>query len=288
MTLNLKTRYIRYLYPTCRSYCNNKSIYERDEAGPQPRKVHGNLYPEWRRPWIQRDGEWSSKLSVFVEKSPSMHVLNAMQKIPDLTVQDVKEWWGQMKLIQEIENQRYLPERVAALGVNLGAVHFFTYRQCAVRVKGQTEWIEGDITSLNLPDSFRDGYYVESIDCTKFHHNGIRYEGLQNLLGLSFLKWLSLKNNRNVDVWCLDRIAGQNGNSLEFLNIEGCNLCPGGVHAIARMEALKILEVSDPGDNIQLQAALSILEQERPHLLINASTATEDRLVLKDLYKDCT
>lgn len=133
MTLNLKPLYLRSLYSTCRSYCDYKSIYERDEAGPQPRKVHGKFYPEWRRPWIQRDGEWSSKLSIFVEKSPSMHILNAMQKIPTLTVQDVKEWWGQMKMIQEIENQKFLPERVAALGSNLAAVHFFTYRCCAVR-----------------------------------------------------------------------------------------------------------------------------------------------------------
>lgn len=147
------------------------------------------------------------------------------------------------------------------------------------RIKGRSDWISGDITTLNLPDTYRDGYYVEAIDCTNFHHNGIRYEGLQNLSGLSFLKWLSLKNNRHVDVWCLDRIAGQNGSSLEYLNIEGCNLCPGGVYAIARMQALKFLVISDPGDNVELQAALSILEQERPDLLINASTVAEEKNV---------
>ncbi|XP_023938697.2 distal membrane-arm assembly complex protein 2 [Bicyclus anynana] len=276
MALNLKSLHLRSLYPTFRNYCDYKSIYERDEAGPQPRKVHGTVYPDWRRPWVQRDGEWHSKLSIFVEKSPSMHILNAMQKIPSLTIQDIKEWWTDMKVVQEIENQKYLPERVAALGINLAAVHFFTYRQCAVRLKGQQQWISGDLTTLNLPDSYKDGYYVEAVDCSKFHHNGIRYEGLQNLSGLNFLKGLSLKNNKHVDVWCLDRIAGNNGSSLEYLNIEGCNLCPGGIYAIARMEALKLLKITDPGDNVELQVALSMLEQERPNLFINASNDNDE------------
>lgn len=124
------------LYLNSRNYCEYKSIYERDEAGRKPRKIHGQEYPEWRRPWIEREGEWSSKLSIFVEKSPSMHVLNAMQKIPNLSFKDIKDWWAEMKVIQEIQNQKYLAERVAALGSNLAAVHFFTYRQAAVKLVG--------------------------------------------------------------------------------------------------------------------------------------------------------
>lgn len=118
---------------TSRHYCEHKSVYERHEAGKQPRKVHGQLYPEWRKPWIERDGEWSSKLSVFVEKNPSMHILNAMQKLPDITWQDIKDWWAEMKVIQEIKNQEFKAERFKTLGSNLGAVHFFVYRQAIVR-----------------------------------------------------------------------------------------------------------------------------------------------------------
>lgn len=138
------------------------------------------------------------------------------------------------------------------------------------RLKDSQEWISGDATKLKLPDHYVDGYFVEAVDCTNFHHNGIRYEGLQNLLNLHFLKWLSLKNNKYVDVWCLDRIAGQNGNTLEYLDISGCNLCVGGVFALIRMPALKFLVVSDPGVNVDVQAALSMLEQEKSKLLIKA------------------
>ncbi|OWR45112.1 hypothetical protein KGM_208183 [Danaus plexippus plexippus] len=175
-----------------------------------------------------------------------------------------------MKVLQEIHNQKFLTERIAALGSNLAAVHFFTYRQCAVRLKDEKQWITGDITTLNLPDHFVEGYYVEAVDCTNFHHNGIRYEGIKNLSGLNFLKWLSLKNNKHVDVWCLDRLAGQNGETLEYLDLQGCQLCVGCIYALARMPALKYLTVTDPGDNVEVQAALSLLESSKPGLLIAA------------------
>lgn len=132
------------------------------------------------------------------------------------------------------------------------------------------------MTTLDLPSTYAEGYYVEAVDCTNFHHNGIRFEGLENLSGLSVLKWLSLKNNKYVDVWCLDRVAGQNGKTLEYLDISGCQLCVGCIFALARMKALKYLVITDPGDNMELQAGLSMLEQEKPKLLIKAISDTDD------------
>ncbi|XP_013186211.1 uncharacterized protein LOC106131606 [Amyelois transitella] len=268
-TANLN-RWCRPLFITSRHYCEHKSIYERDEAGEKPRLVRGKPYPEWRKPWIKRDGEWKSKLSVFIEKNPSPDIMYALSNIPNLTMDQIKQWWAHMKVVQEIENQRRLPERIAALGSNLAALHFFTYRGCAVRMKGSKEWVAGDALTLKLPTSYIDGHFVEAVDCTHFHHNGIRFEGIENLLGLNFLKWLSLKNNRHVDVWCLDRLSGQNGKTLEYLDISGCNLCVGCIVAISRMNALKYLVLTDPGPNIKLQAAISQLEEEKPHLLIKA------------------
>ncbi|XP_075985008.1 distal membrane arm assembly component 2 [Anticarsia gemmatalis] len=270
MALSLKpNRHYRPLYTIARTYCD-KSIYQREEEGEKPRTVHGQAYADWRKPWIKRDGEWKSKLSVFVEKNPSPDVLAAMSRIPNLNMKMVKDWWANMKQLQEIENQKFLKERVATLGSNLGAVHFFTFRQAAVRLKGSPRWIKGDITTLKLPDSYEDGWLVEAVDCTDFHHNGIRYEGLQNLANLNFLKWLCIRNSKHVDVWCIDRIAGQNGQSLEYLDMSGCKLCVGSIMALARMPALKYLVLTDPGDNMTLQAALSMLEEEKPDLLIKA------------------
>lgn len=134
MALNLKPyRVYQSLLITSRHYCEEKSIYQRNEEGPKPRTVHGKLYPDWRKPWIQREGEWSSKLSVFIEKNPNPNIVNALSKLPNLTYADVKEWWQSMKELQEIKNQDYIPQRVATLGANLAALHFFTYRGCSVR-----------------------------------------------------------------------------------------------------------------------------------------------------------
>lgn len=118
-----------------RDYCEKmeKTIYQREEEGAKPRTVYGKPYPEWRKPWIQRQGEWKSKFSVFIEKNPNPDILNAMSQIPDLTFDKVKEWWKSMKEKQEIHNQQYIPKRVTMLGSNLAAMHFFLYRQNAIR-----------------------------------------------------------------------------------------------------------------------------------------------------------
>lgn len=134
IAVNIQARNLRHsIYITSRGYSDNKSIYERLEEGKLTRVVHGQEYPEWRKPWIERDGEWKSKLAVFSDKNPSTEILNAMQKLPSLDVQAVKDWWAEMKETQEIQNQKYLPERVASLGANLAAMHFFIYRHCSVR-----------------------------------------------------------------------------------------------------------------------------------------------------------
>jgi hypothetical protein len=133
MALNIKKlNFLRPIFITSRCYCE-KSIYQKHEEGEKPHLVHGKPYPEWRKPWIKRDGEWTTKLSVFVEKNPNPDIMSMLSRIPDLTVQKVKDWWENMKQLQEIENQKYLPDRTATLGANLAAIHFFTYRYCTVR-----------------------------------------------------------------------------------------------------------------------------------------------------------
>lgn len=133
MALTLKPNcYYRPFITLARNYCE-KSIYQRNEEGTPPRTAQGKLYPDWRKPWIQRDGEWKSKLSVFIEKNPSPDIMNAFSQVPDLTFSKIKEWWKSMKVLQEIHNQKFLPERVSILGSNLAAMHFFIYRHAALR-----------------------------------------------------------------------------------------------------------------------------------------------------------
>ncbi|KAL4716206.1 hypothetical protein ACJJTC_004700 [Scirpophaga incertulas] len=263
---NKSWRSLRPLF-TSRGYCE-KSIYQKHEEGEKPRLVYGKEYPEWRKPWIKRKGEFTSKLGLFVEKNPNPDILNMLSKAPNLTVAKIKKWWSEMKDLQEIENQKYLPERVAALGFNLAAVQFFVYRSCSVRLKDSQDWIKGDITTLKLPTTFVEGYLVEAIDCSTFYRGGIRYEGLENIGNLPFLKWLSLRNGKHIDIWCVNRVASLAGETLEYLDLSGCNLCSNCVFALARMHKLRILVITDPGDNLEMQTALSLLEEENPQLML--------------------
>lgn len=262
------TRPTRQCYITYRCYCDGKSIHQRGEEGKPPREVYGIPYPEWRKPWIERDGEFRSKLSVFVRRRPNPNILSTLQKLPNFSINMVKEWWADMKELQEVENQKYISQRVEILGSNLAAVHYFTYRGAAVRLKYSNNWLTGVEESLKLPNRFEKGYDVEAIDCSNFSEGGLRYEGLENLQDLPHLKWLSLKNNKLIDVWGLDRIAGQNGSTLEYLDITGCKMTAGCIQALARMTSLKLLIVSIPDDDEMLQTGLSLLEEDNSKLLI--------------------
>ncbi|GBO99408.1 Distal membrane-arm assembly complex protein 2 [Eumeta japonica] len=251
-----------------RNCSEEKSIYQRHEEGPRERTVHGQPYPDWRKPWIQRSGEWYSKLNIFVEKNPNADALYILQKVPDFNLQVAKEWWAEMKELQERQNQRYIPQRVDILGPNLAAMHYFTFRGAAVRLKNENNWISGNPMDLDLPVKFAEGYFIEAIDCSTFKKGGIRYEGIPNLGELNFLKWLSLQNNSHVDEWSLDKLAGQNGSTIEYLDIRGISFNVGCVYALARMPKLQVVLISDISDNLEIQAALSVLEMENPNLLI--------------------
>lgn len=122
----------RGIYSSYRCYCE-KSIYQKLEEGEKERTVYGQPYPDWRKPWIKRKGEFTSKLNIFVEKNPSPDILNAMQKIPEMSWQNVKDWWAKMHEIKERQNQMYLEERNETLGSNLAAAHFFIYRGASVK-----------------------------------------------------------------------------------------------------------------------------------------------------------
>lgn len=252
-----------------RRYCQSR--YEKDEAGRQPRVVQGKPYPEWRRPWAERDGEWYSKFKLFLEeRNPSPDVLNFMQKIPDFSIDKARSWWRKSKEFHAIANQKYISERVEILGPDLAAAHFVCFREGAIKFKNQSNWLKGDPTKdeLKLPVTYDDNYIVEMIDCSGFKDGGLRYEGLLNLSNLSSLKWLSLKNNIYVDEWGVDRIVGQCGQSLEYLDLSGCPIALGTIIALARIPNLKVLILSDIEYPEEIQAGIATLEAENESLLV--------------------
>lgn len=122
-----------FVFITSRCYSEDKSIYQQDEEPKKVRHVYGKPYPEWRKPWLERENEWRSKLSVFVRKDSNPNTLLVMQSLPNFNLTVLKDWWKDLKEKQAIENQLYISERVEILGPNLAAAHFFTYRGASIR-----------------------------------------------------------------------------------------------------------------------------------------------------------
>ena len=62
----------------------------------------------------------------------------------------------------------------------------------------------------------------------------------------SVVQWLDLSYCEYFDEWCLDRVTGEHGDSLEYLNISGCrSLDWNGLECIWRLRKLKTLVIKD-------------------------------------------
>jgi len=143
-----------------------------------------------------------------------------------------------------IVSQVFLRERLEALGPDLAAAHFLCHRNCRVRFRGHTDWTElNEDGSLDLPALYVPGWHIEAIDAATAE---LVYEGFQNFRNLEYLKWLDLSYCEYFDEWCLDRVTGEHGDSLEYLNISGCrSLDWNGLECIWRLRKLKTLVIKD-------------------------------------------
>ena len=117
------------------------------------------------------------------------------------------------------------------------------------RFRGHDKWtqLEPD-GSLNIPSQYVPGWHIEAIEASTAD---LVYEGLQNFRNLQHLKWLDLSYCQYMDEWCMDRITGELSDSLEYLNISGCqNVNWNGLEVVWRLRNLKTLVIKDM-DHIQ-------------------------------------
>ena len=72
-------------------------------------------------------------------------------------------------------------------------------------------------------------------------------------------QWLDLSYCEHIDEWCMDRITGEFGDSLEHLNISGCRaLNWNGLECVWRLRSLKTLVIKDM-DHVQDSASKSCI-----------------------------
>lgn len=137
------------------------------------------------------------------------------------------------------------------------------------RFEGQEKWFKmnkrnkcDDLPKVNTP-----GFYVSEIDCSNMN---IYYEGLENMVRLKKLTWLSFKNCKTIDDFCLDRISGEYGETLKYLDISGCSITERGLNAFYRLSNLETLVVSNITRSTAFELTCAMLEELFPKLVIES------------------
>jgi len=171
---------------------------------------------------------------------------------------------------QLVASQKFVGERVLALGPDLAAAVFLINRNCRVKFKDRPAWVSADamikIKGMGIPASWQPGWYVEAIDASC---SNLVYEGFNNLRNLIFLKSLDVSYCPEIDDWCLDRISGEYQDSLEELDLSGCKMVNlTGLEVLWRLRKLKVLKLKDMDHIPDLGLLCLMLLEENPHLQI--------------------
>lgn len=125
-------------------------------------------------------------------------------------------------------------------------------------------WVKRDEDhEYDLPSRFDPEWVIDAINCEGME---LFYEGLQNIRRLYELKSFSLKNVKQFDDWCLDRLAGNQFDKLEELDISGTNITANGLVAIPKIRSLKVLILSDIKRSTTFELSLLMLEDIMPGL----------------------
>lgn len=229
---------------------------------------------KWRSEPGEKPGAWMSKFKLFGNDNQTSDLISLMQQPIDLSPGALSKWWQKRNERLERHMQMYLPERHQILGSDLASAHFILFRGGSVKFLNQKNWIQADENrEFNLPDRFDPRYKLEAIKCDNMT---LYYEGLENLRRLQNLKFLSFRNVKTFDDWCLDRVSGAENPKLEVLDISGTGITYRGLSALYRLENLKVLVVDDPKVSKEFELSCAMLEEFRPKLQIKAASEIHD------------
>lgn len=186
-------------------------------------------------------------------------------KMTDFSISNIPKWLTNEKVQAIKADQKFVPERHETLGADLAAAHFIIHRSGRIKFKGDTHWRELDEKGKhNLPNTYNPSYLLEAIDVNGFD---MHYEGLSNFCSLMRLKWLSLKNCKNVDDWGLDKISAEMP-ELEYLDISGCEkITERGLESLYRMFNLKTLIITNHYKSVAFELTCLMLEDCTPGLI---------------------
>lgn len=196
----------------------------------------------------------------------------AAPKETDFSIVNIMKWYKHQKVEYAKSSQEFDPQRHNILGADLATAHFILFRGGRIKFKGNTHWIErGKKSSYELPITYDPNYSLETVDVNGFD---LYYEGLSNFCGLTKLKWLSLKDCKNIDDWGLDKISAELP-KLEYLDISGCGITERGLESLYRMINLKKLIVTNRHKSVAFELSCFMLEDCMPGLTCEILTPEE-------------
>ncbi|GAB1603914.1 distal membrane-arm assembly complex protein 2-like [Argonauta hians] len=185
----------------------------------------------------------------------------------------LKEKANQRLFDVEREDQVYRPERHRILGPDLASAHFLLARGASIKFVDNDMWHRAIQKKVLLPRKRIDGLYLEGIDAS---NTRLLYEGFDNLVNLSRLRYLSLKNCQLIDDWCLDRLHIFR-DSLEFLDLSGChNISERGIVCLHKLPKLQSLILKDLPNIKHLELVAILLQDVSPNCRILTSPVEED------------
>lgn len=141
---------------------------------------------------------------------------------------------------------------------------------------------KNDNDEYDLPKVYDPNY---TLDAIKADNMELYYEGLENLRRLNHLKYLSLRNVKQFDDWCMDRICGHQYDRIEILDVSSTSITANALTAVPKLRSLKAIVMDLNDRSIEFELACSLLEEVMPHLKILNSVDVHDDIYQAELKK---
>lgn len=125
----------------------------------------------------------------------------------------------------------------------------------------------------NLPRTYDPEWLVMAI---KADNMELYFEGLENVRRLNHLRYFSLRNVKQFDDWCMDRLCGNQFDNIEILDVSGTNITANALYAVPKLRSLRALVMDTKDRSIEFQLACSLLEEVMPQLRILDSADVHD------------
>lgn len=166
-----------------------------------------------------------------------------------------------------LKDQSFNDKLAAEDGPEMTAARFITNCKGKFRFNNCDVWFDNFRYGRSYYRSAKTAPNVTDVDLSSCF---LLYDGLEHLMYLSNLKYLSLRDSISVNDWFLDRLTSPAFRSLEHLDLSGCKLVNSrGIESLARLKNLRYLSLHNMGHIKHLPFLCLLLEDAVPAISIS-------------------